>query len=189
MEAGAHDLKIEGKIFISKVSELKWTKVDLNEFPTLERTKKKMAKNVEVDDLDETEPDMEEEDTEDTEEEDTPVTEKRGRGRPKGSGFKKTSQFHAITLTKRGIPKRIIVTHVMGKNVRAVSAKNPDMDPVRLLITNVRYFDEDTFAQLESRAEKINNAIDQNFGLFNQLKPLNAPKRIGIKSIDPADDL
>lgn len=150
----------------------------------------KLPKNAVVDDLDEVEPD---EGTEDNNEVSEPV--KRGPGRPKGSGTgttksTKTSAFHAITLTKRGIPKRIIVTHVMGKYVRAVSASNQNMEPVRLLISNVRHFDEDTFENLNSRGEKINNAVDQNFGLFNQLKALNAPKRgPSLKVSDPAEEL
>lgn len=154
-----------------------------------ERKISKMAKVLEndPDDLDEVEPDEAEDDNDEAEDSDTPA---KKRGRPKGSGVKsKTTAFHGIVLTKRGVPKRIIVTHVMGKNVRAVSASNPDMDPVRLQINNVRHFDEDIYNTLVSRGEKIVGAIDQNFGLFNQLKPLNAPKRIGVKSSDPADDL
>lgn len=144
----------------------------------------KMARVADPDDVEE----GTEEGTEETTENDEPV-DKVKRGRPKGSGgVKNTTAFHGIVLTKRGIPKRVIVTHVMGKNVRVVSASNPDMEPKRILINSVRHFDSDVFDQLQERGNKIDGAIDQNFGLFNQLKPLNAPKRVAA-STDPLDDL
>lgn len=147
------------------------------------KEKFKVAKNQAMDDLDEVEPD-------DNDIEETPVVRKAGRPKGSGNSGAKTTAFHGITLTKRGIPKRIIVTHVMGKNVRAVSAKNQNMDPITLTISSVRHFDEDTFEQLEARGEKINAAVDQNFGLFNQLKALNSPKRgASLKNVDPAEAL
>lgn len=148
-----------------------------------------MARNQEVsDDLDEVEPDDIEEETEDTEE--TPV--KRGPGRPKGSKSttpsNPTKNFHAIVMSKRGAPKHVIVTHVMGKNCRVVSASNPNMDAIRVPVGNVAHYNEEVFEQLTERYNKIANAVDANFGLFKQLKPVNAPKRVA-KVVDPIEDL
>lgn len=150
---------------------------------------KKMAKVMQDDLEDENTVDDTDEIEGAAEENAEPVIATKGRGRPKGSGgVKSTTAFHGVVLTKRGVPKRVIVTHVMGKNVRVVSQSNPQMEPVRILINSVRHFEEDIFEQLQERGTKIEGAIDQNFGLFNQLKPLNAPKRIAANT-DPLDDL
>lgn len=153
----------------------------------LQRRNIKMAKP-ELDDLDEQEPTDEVETDNDT----TETQVKRGPGRPKGSTNAKsntpTKNFHAIILTKRGEPKHIIVTHAMGKNVRAISANNTEMDPVRLPVGNVYHYDEEAFNQMSARYDKIKALMDQNFGIQKQLKPVNAPKRVA-RIVDPVEEL
>lgn len=140
--------------------------------------------------------DEEESDEEEEEEadEDEPAAkpEKRGRGRPKGtakSSNLKKGKLLGIVLVN-GLPKRVQIIKVMGRNVRAtkVGEKNPEDNNLRIPISDVFEYEEAIFEKMQDRAEKIKRLIDANISdATNRLRPISAPRKMARKG-NPLED-
>lgn len=140
----------------------------------------------------------EEESEEDDEEEEAPVKsskKKRGRGRPPGTKNKKGQLANKTgklgIILRNGIPKRVQIVKVMGKNVKICKpGSKPNADGeipgVRYPITEVYMFDDEVFEKMGANAERMSTFSDKNYALLKTLQPVVSNKVVGKR--DPLED-
>lgn len=130
----------------------------------------------------------EEEEDEDAEEESEDVEEdgpKKSRGRPKGSKNKPEPEGKksvGIVLLKSGVPKKVSILKVMGKNVKVTKPGKHDFPPVRVPITDVRLYSKEAYEALEELSTKIQALRDKQLGIFAKLGNLTARKGVAKKT-------
>lgn len=147
---------------------------------------------------DDSEDDEDEEDENDEEEEEEkPVKKaKRGRGRPAGVPNKKGKLANKSgklgLILRNGIPKKVQIVKVMGKNVKICKPGTKpnaegDIPGVRYPITEVYMFDSDVFDKMTANAEKMTAISDKNYALLKTLQPVVSNKPAAGKR-DPLED-
>lgn len=123
------------------------------------------------------------------EEEDKPK--KKGKaGRPAGSKGKKSESVEGkqgIILLRTGVPKRVDIIKVMGKNVKVRKPGDKTAPVIRVPITEVRLNDDEAFEKMEGIAEKITQLIDKNVGTYSKLMTVAARK--SQQKRNPIEDL
>lgn len=137
--------------------------------------------------------DDEEEKSEEESEEDEgeKVSKKKGKaGRPAGSKGKKSESVEGkqgIILLRTGVPKRVDILKVMGKNVKVRKPGDKAAPVIRIPITEVRLNDDEAFEKMEGIAEKITQLIDKNMGTYSKLMTVAARK--SQQKRNPIEDL
>jgi len=137
-----------------------------------------------------------EEEAEDGEEDEDEKPAKRKAGRPKGSGAGKDTRQDTIkkgkligVVLRGGIPKRVQIIKVMGRNVKATKVGEKDVTKsLRIPISDVFEYEEAIYEKMQLRAEKIQRLIDANISdATNRLRPIAAP-RTSVRTGDPMQD-
>lgn len=183
--------------------------LDLDEDEDTEEEETEEEDDSEDDDEDDSDDDVEEDDDEEEEEEDSDDEEeedeapvkskkvvKRGRGRPANSPNKTPSVRSKVgklgIILRNGIPKRVQIVKVMGKNVKVCKpGTKPDTDGsmpgVRIPITEVYMFEDSVFEKMSANAEKMTAISDKNYALLKTLQPVVSGSKAAGKR-DPLED-
>lgn len=146
--------------------------------------------NEEEEDEEEESEEEDEDEEEESEEEDGEEKPKKGRGRPAGTKNKpvdKAEGKQGIILLRTGVPKRVDILKVMGKNVKVRKPGDKAAPVIRIPITEVRLNDDEAFEKMEGIAEKITQLIDKNMGTYSKLMTVAARK--SQQKRNPIEDL
>lgn len=168
-----------------------------------------MARKKEVDDLEDELEEKEEEDGEeegeDTEGEEAEEDEDAGENEPededededkqkkvakgKVNGKAKTKGRLIGIVLRDGIPKRVQIVKVMGRNVKATKVGEKDESKaLRIPISDVFEYDEAVYDKMMIRAEKIIRLKEANVSdATNRLKSIAAPRSM-VRRGDPMRD-
>lgn len=132
--------------------------------------------------------DDEEEETEDSDDDETEEEEKpRRRGRPKGAKSKNTKERSTGIILRQGLPKKVKIVRVMGKNVKVGKyGSSDDSVTVRIPVSDVYIYDDDVYNKMVANGEKITALRDKNFALLKNLQPVISAKKVG--KVDPLSD-